>query len=377
MEYRVVFVDGTDGYLEHFGVKGMKWGVWNAETRARYLGLHNSRSGSVGGTSSKSWKLTEKQKKAVKIALASAAVVAVVGVSLYAAKRSGVLDDGILAVKNVLQKNKKPPVDPDSLPQSVVHPFEESLPKIQGNETMAESVKKSNPLFGSWGHGDNCTRCTTALEMRARGYDVEALPMEEGQSMMSIAEAFKDTKVHGGMYENLSAKEYAQLKSIMGDTSLSAQERSKKFEAYLRKHPVTTTKIAAGLSTSHSSEFTNYVSKLPDGARGNLGINYPSGGGHSIFWQKNNGKLELYDGQTGDMYKDAAKLLKETTGHEWIRTDNKAVNWDVMQTQIREHNPYYDTLPMTKRASANDGYLDDDFAWKLLTSQSADKYLKR
>ena len=23
-------------YLKHYGVKGMHWGVWNAETRARY-----------------------------------------------------------------------------------------------------------------------------------------------------------------------------------------------------------------------------------------------------------------------------------------------------------------------------------------------------
>ena len=25
--------------LSHYGVKGMKWGEWNDETRARYLGL--------------------------------------------------------------------------------------------------------------------------------------------------------------------------------------------------------------------------------------------------------------------------------------------------------------------------------------------------
>lgn len=28
----------SDAYLEHHGVKGMKWGVWNAATRAKYLG---------------------------------------------------------------------------------------------------------------------------------------------------------------------------------------------------------------------------------------------------------------------------------------------------------------------------------------------------
>lgn len=37
MDYRFTFEDGSES-LAHFGVKGMKWGVWNAETRARYSG---------------------------------------------------------------------------------------------------------------------------------------------------------------------------------------------------------------------------------------------------------------------------------------------------------------------------------------------------
>ena len=32
-------VERTEAYLEHYGIRGMKWGQWNSETRARYLGL--------------------------------------------------------------------------------------------------------------------------------------------------------------------------------------------------------------------------------------------------------------------------------------------------------------------------------------------------
>ena len=36
MAYLVTFEDGSSGYLQHYGVKGMKWGVWNESTRNRY-----------------------------------------------------------------------------------------------------------------------------------------------------------------------------------------------------------------------------------------------------------------------------------------------------------------------------------------------------
>ena len=36
MEYKLTFADGSEAYLEHHGVKGMKWGVRNAETLAKY-----------------------------------------------------------------------------------------------------------------------------------------------------------------------------------------------------------------------------------------------------------------------------------------------------------------------------------------------------
>ena len=38
MDYLLTFEDGSEGYLAHHGVKGMKWGVWNAETASRYSG---------------------------------------------------------------------------------------------------------------------------------------------------------------------------------------------------------------------------------------------------------------------------------------------------------------------------------------------------
>lgn len=44
MEYLVYYSNGEEGYLSHSGVKGMKWGVWNEETKARRAGRKELRS---------------------------------------------------------------------------------------------------------------------------------------------------------------------------------------------------------------------------------------------------------------------------------------------------------------------------------------------
>jgi hypothetical protein len=36
--YRIILDDGSDAVLSHSGVKGMKWGVWNEETKRRRAG---------------------------------------------------------------------------------------------------------------------------------------------------------------------------------------------------------------------------------------------------------------------------------------------------------------------------------------------------
>ena len=50
-EYVFTFEDGSE-VLAHHGVKGMKWGVWNAETRARYAGTSSVKLASAGGAAS-------------------------------------------------------------------------------------------------------------------------------------------------------------------------------------------------------------------------------------------------------------------------------------------------------------------------------------
>ena len=65
MDYKFTFQDGSEA-LMHYGVKGMKWGVWNAETRARRAGIKSAVAKDAKATYERGEKWTRAQGKAFK-----------------------------------------------------------------------------------------------------------------------------------------------------------------------------------------------------------------------------------------------------------------------------------------------------------------------
>lgn len=82
MKYKVVY----DKELYHFGVKGMKWGEWNEETRARYLGNRKARRNNSSKTSNQSGK----RRKFAKTVLAAGGATLAVAATAYAVKNPAV-----------------------------------------------------------------------------------------------------------------------------------------------------------------------------------------------------------------------------------------------------------------------------------------------
>ena len=96
MDMVVTFEDGSTAYLEHHGIKGMKWGVWNEETRARRMGgglsirkkSGSSEASSSGSGGYKGPKLTDEQKAIMKKAAIGLGTAAAIGGGVYLAKKA-------------------------------------------------------------------------------------------------------------------------------------------------------------------------------------------------------------------------------------------------------------------------------------------------
>lgn len=146
MPYKLTFKDDSNGYLEHFGVKGMHWGVWNEETRARRMGLHKR----VIETSSENQKgLSDKQKKAIMVGAAVTAGVLAAAGGIYVGKMLSGTWYGVSTIssdplKNYIEKMDDTPV---SLKKGT------KIQHISGSRI--EDFRKKGELYVSYKLKDN------------------------------------------------------------------------------------------------------------------------------------------------------------------------------------------------------------------------------
>lgn len=335
-------------HLVHHGIKGQKWGVRNGPPYPLDGEDHSASEKKAGWRKSldKSDKkdnnkkqerdddtqkkgLTDKQKRAIKIG-AGIAVGLLAAYGTYKLADSGELHRLAEKGKEIFQGDRYPGFkrnDAYSQPMSI-------------DQISNTFLHKINPGYNKIpGTTNNCRRCTFAYELSRRGYDVKATRTlhgtgqtdsktakfigADGITLKNISQLFKSTTekaqegVEGSDLSQFVAKE---LDRLTRRESLSFMEKDRSI-------------------TRQSEKIFDALSKMPDGARGELGLKWLCGGGHSIAWEIVDGKVALFDFQTGTAYRTVDELntlVKPYFAKEGFirRLDDVELNLDLLRRWV-------------------------------------------
>ena len=316
-------------YLQHYGILGMRWGIRRFQDKTGRLTAAGKKrydddpsNGAPEKASSKTSKevgdsfiekklgikLSDRQKTAIKVGagIAAAALVAYGGYRLYNSDVGKPVRDYVeqflyrfnesydretLRNTGKLTEHAKKDLstrDYDSklrfFKKAREYTPEEDLKAI--NEGMYYKAKK--------GAQNNCGLCTTAYELRRRGYDVRANFAEQGRSVKTLSEFFKNA-------------------DIQDDAALANRTKSEWMAAIERR-----------------------LLRQGDGARGNFGGQYAMGGGHSIIYEVSKGKVIFRDGQTGETYKSVREAIGNFVPGKsnYFRMDNLEINNDTIHNAV-------------------------------------------
>ena len=155
---------------------------------------------------------------------------------------------------------------------------------------LKDSGKVSQKTVGDTQAYDmNCMNCTTAYELRRRGYDVEAGAWRASNTQYASLENW---------YEGVKVKEVNKtnnlIKAIQSDN--------------------------------------------PPGSRGNLMVQWSNGGGHSMAYEVDSkGKVHILDPQTNSVV-DEDKLPDLISSAHYARTDNLKLKEGVLDTVAPNHH---------------------------------------
>lgn len=393
--------DPVDTFLEHFGVKGMKWGVRkkgevSAEKQAKReskakkfdekakvlqtkisaidtrlankthfydyysrRGLKKQKSelseaqqrALSDAEAKRQGKLSHNQRKLAIGAGAAAAILATYGA--YKFSTSGEMNRQLIKGKRFLSGDKS-----DNIWK--LKP-ELAKPDMDVDGIMNNVVKHVNPGYGEKGTKVNCRRATFAYEMRRRGHDVSATRTVSGHGQTA-----------GGIYNALDLKpgddfgptgRIGMMSRIARETS--NKQRGKHFDTSFsdafEKNPLGMREVIRpsipGFEVGprgSASSLTRPKSKglevgifrsltgQPDGARGELGVTWGMGGGHSMAWEIVKGQPVIFDAQSGKKYTAVTDLINDFGKIGGIaeagvtRLDNVPLNQDFLMRWLKD-----------------------------------------
>lgn len=279
-------------YLEHHGVKGMRWGV-----RKKYDGSKNQKTGTSELTT-----------------MGAFYVSSILAFAGYRTLDSGNARRLIGKGKAFITRNKEPWKKNPSLADS----------NLDVNGLINNVVRQINPHYGAPGTKMNCRRTTYAYEMRRRGFDVAAT-----HAIMPI----------GGDSSGLYNVSHPNI-NLVSDTPIGQAYRifrernktSKPFTDFAK------TRSSYGEKMVSPHDIPKVLSTNPNGARGELTVGYKGGGIHSMAWEIVKNKPVVFDAQNGKIYQNQDILYKISPNIHTAaitRLDNIPLNTDFLRRWLK------------------------------------------
>ena len=190
--------------------------------------------------------------------------------------------------------------------------------------TYDEDMAAVNPNYerGSL-YDQNCAVCSITYDLRRRGYDVtaesELSTVSDGSTGLNIFEITK-------MYDDPNRRIIEKLIDVFDNTS-------KELDAMSRIVTLSDLNDKYGSSNTAKDYLKNAEKEMlsyGEGSRGNLGVEWTAGGGHSVVWEVCNGEVVVRDCQTNETY-NLDYYADYINKFYFIRTDNLIPNDNVLK----------------------------------------------
>ena len=268
-----------NNYLAHHGIKGQRWGV------RRYQNEDGSLT-AEGRARKFDHKLNYKSYYGHKVAstIANYGLAMIPGSSLMmTAIMTKTIYDTKFDRSDYLLNTKKTDGEIEKI---------KDMKKFNHDTSISEitDVKSVNPQHGKRGSVNNCTNCAIAIDMRSRGYDVQARKRGYGRAESEIAALYKN-----GSFKHPNF-------GVKYDKSLYRYSNQ--------------------LIKASYENFCNAIESEGANTRGIVSISYREGtSGHAFNYEVKNGKVTFYDGQVKHNV-DYTFINANPASLSYMRTDN-------------------------------------------------------
>ena len=272
--------DSVDDVLEHYGIKRRSGRYpWGSGDRPYQNSSKHSGDYALNRTYQEAVR-NEIRKNNAKAAMISILPGLLGGPTAYTAAKT-VYKEHINSIHNYDKIDYKTVQDP-------IEKMNE-MDKIQPPPpSLSKNLKAVNPKHDKYGTVNNCQYCVVAMDMRERGYDVQARLRNDGGYEKDIRK----------WYNNPPNFTHLQVKPLAKDeTNDSMRER-----AY--------------------NVMLNRLEEQGDGARGYFGVGFMWGGGHAMYYKVENGKVNIYNPQNTNDDVTNILAMANPNGYSYLRLDN-------------------------------------------------------